>query len=101
MEASESQVVTEASDFSSNFSFSESPSISSPSPSLAQLADKYRQGVGVKQNYQEAVRLYQLAAQGGDAGAEAWIAYFNLMGWGGLKSDPEAFRLSKIGVQKK
>src|SRR5579872_6351517 len=72
--------------------------------SLVQLAHTFRQ----KQDYKEAARLYQLAAQEGDSNgeAEAWLSFLylkdlkDLKELPGLSNDAEAFRISKIGVQK-
>jgi len=67
-----------------------------------QLGHKYRKGQGVKQNHKEAFRLYQLAALEGDSDGEVWLAFSYLRPDGGLiTNDKEAFRLSKLGVEKK
>jgi TPR repeat protein len=59
-------------------------------------AHRHRHGM----NFQEAVHLYKLAAEQGDADGESWLAYCYLMRWGGIHNDAEAFRLSELGVKK-
>jgi len=76
--------------------------VQSEAETYIKLAHQYRKGDNVKQNHPEALRLYQLAATRGDAEAEAWIAFCYIKGEGGImKNDKEAFRLSKLGVEKK
>lgn len=48
----------------------------STSSELVQLAHKYRRGIdGRAENYQEAVRLYQMAAEQGNVDGQAWLAF--------------------------
>jgi len=83
-------------------SFSATSLLLSTPSSVVQLAHKYRTGIdGIKQDYKEAARLYQVAAQQGDTDGESWLAFLYLNKWGGLNNDTEAFRLSKLGVEKK
>jgi len=66
-----------------------------------ELGHRYRKGDGLKQDHQEALRLYQLAASYGDSDAEAWVAYCLLRGEGGvIPNYKEGFRLSQLGVDK-
>jgi len=75
------------------------------SASYIKLAHQYRKGSGTKQDYKEAIRLYQMAAAQGDSDGEAWLAFCYLQSSageaGGLRNNEEAFRLSKMGVEKK
>ena len=50
---------------------------------------------------QKARRLYELATKKGNDDAESWLAYFDLMGIAGPVDNERAFKLSKLGVEKK
>ena len=61
------------------------------------VADKYRRA----QKYSEAVVIYEMLAKQGNSEAEAWLAYFHLMEWGGCENPQLAFYLSQIGTLKR
>ena len=69
---------------------------------LVNIGHAFRKGSdGTTQNHLEALHHYQLAASQGDAEGEAWVAHCYLFPEGMVKShDAEAYRLSKLGVQK-
>jgi TPR repeat protein len=51
---------------------------------MATLADRYREGVGVKQSDKKAIELYEMEAKGGDASAQYNLGLFYDQGINGL-----------------
>ncbi len=63
------------------------------------LAEKYRLGLGVEQNYAEALRFYKLAAAQGDPRAEFDLAEMYRFGEGGTPDYQQAVRWYKLAAE--
>jgi len=56
---------------------------------MCMLADRYRDGIGVKQSNKKAIELYEMAAKRGDAGAQFGLGLFYKQGSHGLTQSSE------------
>ena len=56
---------------------------------MSMLAERYEDGLGVKQSDTKAIELYEMAAKGGDAGAQFNLGNYYRQGFLGLTQSPK------------